>query len=315
MYSNVLLTIVLLVAAIAAILLLAGSYFYNYAILRRKKEFLQHDEDLKGMNSKGEWVHSKEWLEQQDYKELTINSSDGLKLNAIYLPAAHSSGKVAILVHGYSSWSGSMASFAQYYSQELGYSILMPDLRGHGKSEGKYIGFGWHDRKDMLQWINVMIEKHGSSCQIVLHGVSMGGATVLMTSGEDMPDNVRCIISDCAYSSVEGILGYHMKRMFKLPKFPLLNVTSLISRIRAGYSIKEASALVQVEHACKPILFIHGSEDKFVPAKMVYELYDAAASAKELLVIEGAEHAMSYWVAPAAYKAKVEEFLAKYMKS
>jgi fermentation-respiration switch protein FrsA (DUF1100 family) len=229
------------------------------------------------------------------------------------LPSREVSDKIAIIVHGYSSWSGSMAAFAQYYLENLGYSVLMPDLRGHGKSEGNYIGFGWHDRKDMLQWINLMIEKHGSSCQIVLHGISMGAATVLMTSGQELPDNVKCIISDCAYSSVEGILGYQLKRMFRLPYFPLLNVTSLISSLRAGYFFSEASSVNQVKKSKLPIFFIHGSEDKFVPTEMVYELYDAAASAKELLVVEGAAHGMSFWQDLEAYKAKVEEFLEKYM--
>lgn len=310
----ILLTVLLLLVLIAAVLAFAGNYFYSYAILRRKKEFLNQDPDLKHITNGTGWQSNKEWLERQGYQELKVMSDDDLLLNAIYLPTSNSSDKIVILVHGYSSWSGSMASFAQYYRETLGYSVLIPDLRGHGKSEGSYIGFGWHDRKDILRWISLMIEKHGSGCQIVLHGISMGGATVLMTSGEDLPDNVKCIISDCAYSSAEGILDYQMKRMFRLPKFPLLNMTSLISRIRAGYSIKEASALVQVEHAFIPILFIHGSEDLFVPTKMVYELYDAAATAKELLIIEGAAHGMSFWQDPASYRAKLEDFLSKYVK-
>lgn len=307
------LTFLLILALLLIVLAFAGNYFYNYAILRRKKEFLNQDPDLKHITNGVGWQNNKEWLEQQNFQELKVMSYDDLLLNAIHLPASESD-KVVILVHGYSSRGSSMAAFAQYYKETLGYSVLMPDLRGHGKSEGNYIGFGWHDRKDMLQWINLMIEKHGSDCKIVLHGISMGAATVLMTSGEDMPGNVKCIVSDCAYSSVENILSYQMKRMFKLPKFPLLDMTSLISRIRAGYGFKEANALIQVELAYLPILFIHGSEDKFVPTRMVYELYIATASAKELLVIEGAAHGMSFWQDPKAYRAEVEEFLGEYVK-
>lgn len=309
----IILTLLLILAFAAALLLIAGNYFYNYAVLRRKKEFLSQDPDLKHISNGPGWQNNKDWLEQQGYEELKVMSDDGLLLNAIYLPASESSDKVVILVHGYSSWSGSMAGFAQYYKEQLGYSVLMPDLRGHGKSEGNYIGFGWHDRKDMLQWIDLMLEKHGSNCQIVLHGISMGGGTVLMTGGEDLPINVKCIVSDCAYTSVEGILGYQMKRMFKLPKSPLIQFTSFICKLRAGYFFSEASAVNQVRKNKLPILFIHGSEDKFVPTEMVYELNEAAQVEKLLLVVPEAAHGMSFWQDPAAYKAAVEEFLGKYL--
>lgn len=110
----------------------------------------------------------------------------------------------------------------------------MPDARGHGKSEGDYIGFGWDERKDYLQWINRIIKKDPQS-EIVLHGVSMGAATVMMTSGEKLPDNVKAFVEDCGYSSVKGELGYQLKEMFNLPAFPLIPVTSLVTKVRAGY--------------------------------------------------------------------------------
>lgn len=295
------------------ILLFSGSYFYNLSILRRKKEFLNHDPDLRDTKSGVQWDSKKEWLQQQTKEDLTIEAQDGLKLSAIYLPCPTTSDKTVILIHGYNSWNGSMGGFAQYYLEELSYNVLMPDLRGHGKSEGNYIGFGWHDRKDILQWIDAMLEKTGKKTQIVLHGVSMGGGTVLMTSGEKLPGNVKCIVSDCAYHSVTGILRYQMKRMYKLPQFPLIHVTSLISKLRAGYFFGEASALKQVRKAKLPILFIHGSTDKFVPTDMVYELYEAASCPKQLLVIEGAAHGTSFWKDPAAYKAALEGFLQEYV--
>ena len=311
MYDDFILIFIIIFVLINAILLFAGNYFYNYAILRRKKEFLDNDPDLRETNSGASWDSKKEWLQQQKQEELTIASYDNLKLNALYIPCTVPSKKTVILVHGYNSWNGSMGGFAQYYTEELGYNVLMPNLRGHGKSEGSYIAFGCHDRKDMLQWINVIIGEMDSEVQIVLHGVSMGGATVLMASGEDLPDNVKCIISDCAFSSVSGILGYQAKRMFKLPKFPLIYFTSLLCKLRAGFFFREASALNQVCNSKLPILFIHGSADKFVPTEMVYELYEAASCSKQLLVVEAAAHGTSFWKDPKAYKATLEEFLQK----
>lgn len=303
------------IVVVAAVLLLAGNNFYNFSILRRKKEFLNHDPDLRNTNSGVSWDIKREWLQQHKQEELVMESFDGLKLSAIYLPCAKASRKTVILVHGYNSWNGSMGGFAQYYLEDLGYNVLLPDLRGHGSSQGDYIGFGWHDRKDILKWIDVMLNRVGLDSQIILHGVSMGGATVLMTSGEALPANVKCIISDCAYDSITGILGYQMKRMFKLPKFPLMQVTGLISRLRAGYGFREASALKQVQKSKTPILFIHGEADKFVPIYMVYLLHEKAACPKELLVVKDAAHGTSFWKDPAAYKSTVEGFISKYVKT
>jgi fermentation-respiration switch protein FrsA (DUF1100 family) len=313
MYNDLMLLLMIIIVLIPVILLFAGNYFYNFAILRRKKEFLDNDPDLRETTSGASWDTKKEWLQEQKQEELTIESFDNLKLNALYIPCATPSNKTVILVHGYNSWNGAMGGFAQYYSETLSFNVLMPNLRGHGKSEGSYIGFGWHDRKDILQWIDVIIEKLGHDTQIVLHGVSMGAATVLMTSGENLPGNVKCIISDCAYSSVADILGYQVKRMFKLPKFPLIYFTSLVCKVKAGYYIGEASALKQVHHSKLPILFIHGSVDKFVPTKMVYELYDAALCPKELIVVEDAAHGTSFWKDPEIYKTAVKEFLQNYI--
>lgn len=294
-------------------LLLAGNYFYNFSVLRRKKEFLNNDPDLKETTPGANWDSKKEWLQQQKQELLEIQSDDSLKLSAIFLPHPTGSDKTVILVHGYSSWNSSMGGFAHYYMESLGYNVLMPDLRGHGKSEGNYIGFGWHDRKDVQQWIDVILAKLGQDQKIVLHGVSMGGATVLMTSGEMLPSNVKCIVSDCAYNSVTGILGYQMKRMFHLPKFPLIQVTSLITSLRAGYSFSEVSAVKQVQKTTLPILFIHGSADRFVPTEMIHELYAAAKGPKQLLVIEGASHGTSFWKDPIAYKEALINLLSKYV--
>jgi fermentation-respiration switch protein FrsA (DUF1100 family) len=137
----------------------------------------------------------------------------------------------------------------------------------------------------------------------------------MMTSGEELPPQVKAIIEDCGYSSVEEQLAYQLKTMYRLPGFPIVNATSLLTKIKAGYDFSEASALEQVKKDKLPMLFIHGGADKFVPTEMVYKVYDACPAEKELFVVEGADHVMSIIVDPEGYESKVSGFLDKYMNS
>ena len=89
----------------------------------------------------------------------------------------------------------------------------------------------------------------------------------------------------------------------------MLTAADLVARVRAGYGFTEASALEQVAKAAVPVLFIHGSEDNFVYTDMVYDLYDACRTPKDLLVVEGAGHGESYAMDPALYFDTVFGFI------
>jgi Prolyl oligopeptidase family. len=307
--------ILIVLIIIITISLAAGSiYFYNIAIKRTDKSAIFQDLSTENDASIMEDAKSQEWLEAQKIKEIEIFTVNGLKLKGYYLEADKSSDKTVILVHGYSGQAKEMAVYAKYYYEQLGYNIFMPDARGHGESDGNYIGFGWPERKDILQWIDYLIRLTGKETQIVLHGVSMGGATVLMTSGEEVPPNVKAVISDCAYTSADVQFAYQLKELYNLPKFPLVYTTSLVAKIRAGYFLGEASALEQVKKSELPTLFIHGDNDNFVPSKMVYELYDACNAPKELLIVENAGHTEAYKANAAAYEAKISQFLSQYVE-
>ncbi len=311
----------------------ASFYFYHISIARTSKDFLANDSALineitaenisvstadvpanaKLYSTIQEDAVETDWFSKQPYEEVSITSEDGLKLAGYYLGATVPTDKTAILAHGYSSQGTYMGSYAKIY-YDMGYNVLLPDDRGHGNSEGNFIGFGWADRKDYLKWIDFIINKVGRESQIVLHGVSMGGATVLMTGGELLPAAVKAIVSDCSYTSVQAELEYQLKRLYNIPAFPILDSTSLLSKIRAGYSFKEASALEQVKKSKTPTLFIHGDADKFVPFGMVYELYEACTSEKDIYIVPGAGHGTSFDTDTAGYRNKVTEFVGKYVK-
>ncbi|MBL8967384.1 MAG: alpha/beta hydrolase, partial [Spirochaetaceae bacterium] len=220
--------------------------------------------------------------------------------------------RIAILAHGYSSEGAAMGGFGRYYRDELGFSVLMPDARGHGASEGDYIGFGWHERLDYLRWIDWVVAREGPDCEIILHGISMGGATVLMTGGEALPPQVRAIVSDCAYTSAYEELAYQLKRMYRLGDKPFLPATSRLTQRRAGYGFEEASALEQVKKAKVPILFIHGGADTFVPTEMVYRLAEACPTVKVVFIVPNAGHGLAWTADPEGYRRTLKAFLDRW---
>ncbi|MGM0214380.1 alpha/beta hydrolase [Enterococcus sp. AZ109] len=287
----------------------AGNYFYNYALVPAEKDFLSGSSSEKSP----ELVQAEAWFTDDNNRTTwQMESVDGLNLSAIYLPADKDQKKTAIIAHGYMGKAEDMAQYAELY-HSLGYNVLLPDARGHDASEGDYIGFGWDERKDYQQWIQEVLTKTNPDEAIVLHGVSMGAATVMMTSGEKLPDNVKAIVEDCGYTSAKDELTYQLKQMFNLPPFPLIPVTSLVTKIRAGYFFGEADAVKQLHNNTTPMLFIHGDKDDFVPFYMLDEVYAATDAPKEKYVVPGAGHAEAFSKDPAKYKEIVANFLAVHL--
>ncbi len=249
------------------------------------------------------------WLETAERRKVTARTEDGYALVAEEFPAEGKSRRWAILLHGYTGWKEEMYPFACWYHAE-GYHVIAPDLRCHGESEGDFIGMGWTDHFDCMIWVRHILEQDPEA-EIVLHGQSMGAATALMMAGEELPGNVRAVISDCAYTDAYAVFREKITEWFSLPAFPFVDTARLILMMRGGYDLKDASPISAVKKSGVPILFIHGGEDRMMPDQMSRELYRAASCEKELLIVEGAGHAQSQDKDPAAYFGAVEKFLEK----
>lgn len=248
-------------------------------------------------------------LAQTRRESFQIAAEDGVRLVAQgYLQQGH---RWVILVHGYMCTGRDMMIYAGMYLRE-GFSLLVPDQRAHGQSGGKYTGMGWLERRDMVCWIREILSRDPEG-EIVLHGVSMGAATVMMTAGEVLPPNVKAVVEDCGYASVERIFRDELKTIFHLPAFPLLHQASLVARLVAGYDFREASSLEQLKKTRLPVLFIHGSMDAFVRPYMQDLCYQAAAGEKAYLRVEDASHTQSYERQPERYRRTVMEFLTPYL--
>lgn len=136
----------------------------------------------------------------------------------------------------------------------------------------------------------------------------------MMTSGEDLPANVKAIVEDCGYTSVKDELTFQLKRMYHLPAFPIVDTTSMLTKIRAGYSFGEASALEQVKKSKTPTLFIHGDNDTFVPTEMVHTVYENSPVEKELYIVPNAGHGEAFRRDPVKYESVVSEFIGRFVK-
>lgn len=295
-----------------------GNYFVDYGLVRTSTP--DEDDPLSPTYEKSD--HEKATIAYYDQKveelkqasppdEVYLTSHDGLSLWANEY-TNDSDELWLIAVHGYQSSYTAMEDIAyEYYSR--GYNVILPDLRAHGNSEGEYIGMGLNDSLDILLWVDYIIEKNPNA-KIVLHGHSMGAATVMITAGSDaLPENVFAVIEDCGYTDAYQMMTEQLKYRFNVPSFPVMNFANIMASIRADYSMKEANPLEALKNSTVPMLFIHGDEDIFVLPYMHTELYESYQGEKESLLVAGAGHVASRNIEPEVYYETVFGFISKYV--
>ena len=256
------------------------------------------------------WVDS---LETAGALRDTFIVNDGARLHAYYVAAPEATRATAVIVHGYTDNAIRMFMLAHLYNHELRYNVLLPDLHYSGLSDGDCFRMGWLDRLDVMRWMDVADSIFGGT-QMVVHGISMGAATTMMVSGEEQRPFVRCFVEDCGYTSVWDEFEHELRGRFGLPAFPLLHVADWLCGVEHGWTFREASAVEQVKKCRLPMLFIHGAADDFVPTWMVYELFEAKPQPKEIWVVLGAAHAVSYRDNRDQYVWRVRNFVSRYIK-
>lgn len=300
--------IVLLVAIIGS-----SEYFLYFALNHDHKSYdveKEFDKQKELVPWTAQWIDS--IRSTKALRDTFITKDDGKRLHAWYLASPDTAmHNTAVIVHGYKSNPIFMFQIGYLYNHDLHWNILLPDLTAHGQSDGSIIQMGWNDRHDVNRWVGVAHDIFRADTMLV-HGISMGAATTMCVSGDDQGrDYVRGFVEDCGYTSVWDEFSGELKNQFGLPSFPLLNITSTVCKLQYGWSFKEASPLDMVAKCHKPMLFIHGDTDTYVPTAMVHRLYAAKTGVKALWLAKGSEHADAYRDHHEEYTMKVKDFIHK----
>ena len=244
-------------------------------------------------------------------KEIFTFNKFSHTLFADYYEAEESSDIYVISCHGFTGLPSQNSIFTRRF-REMGYNVLLPYLRAHGKSEHNYCTMGWFERLDVIDWIDYIIDKNPNA-KIILHGASMGAATVMLATGEKLPENVICCIEDCGFTSLWEQYSKQIRDKIKISPDIILKVVNSVAKVKLKCTISDISPLDAVQKSKTPTLFIHGDKDDFVPFWMNYPLYKYANCEKERLVVAGATHAASAYLYPEIYWEAVTKFINKYI--
>ncbi len=258
-----------------------------------------------------------EKAKQLEWEQIDIVSRDGLRLHGRLCENPKGRGTI-IMVHGYRS--GGLRDFAcafePYYS--MGFSLFAVDQRACCDSEGKYLTFGYFERYDIIDWARYISGRYPGR-PIVMDGISMGSATVMMACGEGYPEEVRCIVADCGYTTPEAICKLVMKKAFHVPAFPVFYVAKLITRIVAGFDLNGVSStegLKKINGTDMKVLIVHGKKDGFVPYYMSEENMAAfdkknIGSQVVFMTSENARHGTSYLADPDKYTEELTDMFER----
>ena len=241
--------------------------------------------------------YENEWLESLNIEDIDMNSTyDNTKLVGHFIKSKESNHNYIISVHGYRGSYKELTEQLKKIYANRDPNILMIEQRAHHASEGRYLTMGYKEKFDLLDWINLVI-KRDPAANICLYGLSMGAATVMMTCGFDnLPNNIKCAVEDCGFSSIYEQLEHVVYSSAHFPPFLIVPIFRIYAKIKLKIDVKKPTSLDCLAKSSVPMLFIHGSGDKFVPFSMLNKNYRALKEGtyKERLIINEAPHALAY---------------------
>ena len=244
------------------------------------------------------------WYDAADKSDYKITSYDGYELNVQFIPSDEPSDRYVIISHGYSDNRFGALKYGFIY-KDMGFNLIVYDLRGHGLNEPTYCTYSVRESKDLLELIKDTRERYDNVKVLGLQGESLGAATSLAAL-ESKPE-IDFLVADCPFEDIEKVLKDGMKSMH-IPGV-LLDLANPFIKLRYGVSFRDMRPIDRITENLVPVLFMHGAADWFITPDNSEDMCRATAGYSDIMLIEGAEHAMSVIVDPKGYEAKVRDFL------
>ena len=290
----------------AAILAFFFEEFYRYMMCRNSSRLFEKLFDSKG-HAPEYYVYRAEGkakMEALDQKVFTIQSARGQKLKGFYYPNGSRGKTVAFCVHGYRSEHADTGGICYDYYKSRGIDFFCCDHTAHGQSQGHFIGFDVLECEDCLLWVDFLIKKFGPDVEIILHGFSMGAATVMQMSSR-CPKNVKFIVEDSGFCDARASLAHQIG--------PLYRPLWLLNRLIAGYDLDRSDVTGSLAQSRLPILFVHGQDDKLVPYEIGPRLYEDYEGPKDCFFPADTRHIESMYTCPKEYGEKLDKFCKEYL--
>lgn len=235
-----------------------------------------------------------------------INSARGEELLGFYYPCGSKfSKRIAFIVHGYHSEHAETAGMLFEYYHSRGFDVFAPDNTASGFSGGERFGYGLFESQDCLKWLDFLQDEFGQDIQVVMHGFSLGGASVMQLCSR-APSVVKFAVEDSGFVSARDILSAQLGAFYGLLR--RINIRS------AGYDPNCADALAQLAESSLPMLFVHGTDDPTVPFENALRAYELHSGEKDCLFTEGARHIETMFLNGGEYAAMLDKFTERYFK-
>lgn len=249
-------------------------------------------------------------LAHRPHEIRTLQAQDGTLLTGHYF-GCDAPRRLVLAMHGWrSSWSNDFGLIAPFLLENR-CAVLFAEQRGQGSSGGAYMGLGALERYDCVCWAKALAEEF-PKLPLYLAGISMGAATVLMSTAFTLPETVKGIIADCGFTTPNAIC-HHVARNNLHVSYGLRAFTAdKLCKRKNAEGLRGCSAPQALAESSIPVLFVHGTDDSFVPVEMTFENYKACAAPKHLFLVPGADHGMSYYLDKEGYEQALLHFWALY---
>lgn len=248
-------------------------------------------------------------MQKLPHEDWSITSCDGLTLRALYYPC-EGSRKTVIWVHGYTSHAERESAFPSLFYRSLGFNVLIPYLRAHGPSQGRYISFGPMERLDMMGWVDMVNARYPDG-QIMIHGLSMGGGIVLDLATVEM-QNVKCLVSDAPSVSIEGLFRYVASDMFKEngPKVAECAMARFQKEFIADP--RDFDRVTNIKEGLYPLLLSAGSNEAM--DEILSQIKQNNPQETTIVILPGCNHGNGMYKQREMYQGAIRKFIETHME-